>query len=69
MYQHLIKGAQMEQQILSGKTIRALMRSNKQTIRSVAAKWNITQKRVRFVRTHGVSGEALVWEWRDVLLK
>jgi hypothetical protein len=59
----------MEQQTLSGKTIRALMRSNKKTIRGLAAQWNITQKRVRFVRTHGVQGEVLVWEWRDVLIK
>lgn len=41
---------------LSGETICKLMRKHGLTIKALAQKWEITQKRVREVRRIGVSG-------------
>ena len=51
---------------LSGKEIKTLMRKNRKTIRGVAAQYQLTIKRVRYVRTHGVAGEAFVRDWREI---
>lgn len=47
---------------LSGSMVCRLMRKHHVTIAGLAAKHNITQKRVREVRAHGVSG-FLSMEW------
>lgn len=49
-------------QSLSGSMVCRLMRQHKVSIASLAATHNITQKRVREVRTKGVSG-FLALEW------
>jgi hypothetical protein len=41
---------------INGRTIRRLMRIHKVTIRGLAARYQITLKRVREVRAKGVSG-------------
>lgn len=48
--------------ILSGSMVCHLMRKHRVTIAGLAAKHNITQKRVREVRAQGVSG-FLALEW------
>lgn len=61
---------------LSGTAIKRLMRRHRITIRGLAERFNITQKRVRDVRAHGVSGFlASEWcfmitgQWPDEMLK
>ena len=54
----------MEQ--LSGATIRRLMRQNHQTISGVAARFNLSQSRVRYVRANGVKGAAFVRDWLQI---
>ena len=41
---------------LSGKDLITLMRKHRLTIKALAQKWEITQKRVREVRRDGVTG-------------
>ena len=53
-------------QKLSGKAIRAMMRANRKTIRGIAAQWNLTMERVRYVRMHGVTGDAFVRDWLQI---
>lgn len=49
---------------LTGTEIRALMRKHNITIRALKAKYGVTLKRIRHVRTHGVSGAfAQDWAW------
>jgi hypothetical protein len=43
------------------------MRQDKKTIKGIATRWNLTIKRVREVRNHGVSGEAFVRDWLEIL--
>ena len=52
---------------LSAETVRRLMRQNRKTIRGIAQEWNLTMKRVRQVRTQGVSGEHYVMDWLEIL--
>ena len=52
---------------LSGATIIRLMQSNRKTISGLAASMNITQIRVRQVRTQGVRGEHVVADWMEAL--
>lgn len=52
---------------LSGHSIRALMRANRKTIAGIARQFNLTQTRVRKVRTNGVSGHAFVRDWLEIL--
>ena len=49
---------------LSAQTIQHLMRKHHKTIRGIAKDWNLTLKRVRYVRLHGVgaSEEAIAAE-------
>ena len=47
---------------LSGALVRRLMRKHRVTIAALAAKHNLTQKRVREVRAQGVTG-FLALEW------
>lgn len=47
---------------LSGPMVRSMMRKHKVTIARLAAKFNLTQKRIREVRTQGVTG-FLAREW------
>ncbi len=51
---------------LTGKQIRAMMRANRKTIRGIAAQFNLTFVRVRYVRTHGVNGSAFVRDWLQI---
>ena len=51
---------------LSGRQIRAMMRANRKTIAGVAGQFNLTQKRVRFVRANGVKGAAFVRDWLEI---
>jgi len=39
------------------------MRAHKKTINGLAQQMGITQTRVRYVREHGVRGEAFVHDW------
>lgn len=50
------------QQVLSGALVRRLMRQNRVSIAGLAAKYQLTQKRVREVRKNGVEG-FLAEEW------
>ena len=52
---------------LSGQTIRHLMRKHRKTIRGIAQEWNLTMKRVRYVRLYGVQGEVYVQDWLEIL--
>jgi hypothetical protein len=52
---------------LSAKEVKSLMRQHRKTIRGLAQQWNLTLKRVRHVRTNGVSGEAFVRDWLEIL--
>jgi len=54
-------------QTLSAQTIQYLMRQHHKTIRGIAEEWNLTMKRVRQVRTQGVSGEHYVMDWLEIL--
>ena len=54
-------------QTLSAQTIRHLMRKHHKTIRGIAQEWNLTLKRVRHVRLHGVEGEVFVMDWLEIL--
>ena len=44
------------------------MRQNGKTIKSLAAAMNIMQTRVRYVREHGVTGNAFVLDWIEPLM-
>ena len=52
---------------LSVQTIQHLMRKHRKTIRGIAKDWNLTLKRVRYVRQHGVEGDVFVMDWREIL--
>jgi hypothetical protein len=52
---------------LSAQTIQHLMRKHHKTIRGIAQEWNLTLKRVRHVRLHGVEGEVFVMDWLEIL--
>ena len=52
---------------LSPATIRRLMRANRKTIRGLVTRWNLTLTRVRQVRHQGVTGEAFVRDWLEML--
>ena len=52
---------------LTAATIIRLMRANNKTIRGLAASMNITQARVRQVRTNGVQGAAFVADWMEAI--
>jgi len=52
---------------LSATNICRLMREHKKTIRGIATRWNLTQKRVREVRAKGVQGEHFVTDWLEIL--
>jgi hypothetical protein len=43
------------------------MRQHHKTIRGIAQQWNLTMKRVRHVRAYGVSGEAFVRDWLEII--
>jgi hypothetical protein len=48
---------------LEGKELTRLMRIYRVTIRGLAETMDVTQKRVRQVRTHGVSGPHYRQDW------
>lgn len=52
---------------LSAETIQHLMRKHHKTIRGIAKEWNLTMKRVRHVRLHGVQGDVFVMDWLEIL--
>lgn len=52
----------MVRPFLSGPEIERRMRAHGHTIRSVAARYQLTLKRVREVRAHGVTGALYVLE-------
>lgn len=52
---------------MTGPEVVRVMRANRITIRAAAQAFNVTLKRVREVRAHGVSGALYVWEWSDWL--
>jgi hypothetical protein len=52
---------------LTGAEIRKLMRINKKTIRDLSVKYGITQKRVRYVREHGIKGRCWVLDWVEMI--
>lgn len=52
---------------LSGTGIQRLMRKHRVTIRGLAAKMRITQKRVRQVRKEGVQGIVMTTDWLEAI--
>ncbi len=52
---------------LTGSTITRLMRQHGKTIRGLAAEMNVTQARVRHVRSRGVDGFAYVQDWTQAI--
>jgi hypothetical protein len=52
---------------LSASTVVRLMRGHKVTIRRLAARMNITMKRVREVRAQGVKGECMSLDWYEAI--
>lgn len=52
---------------LTGATIVRLMRANGRTIAGIAMACNITQKRVREVREHGVKEWGMVCDWLHII--
>ncbi len=50
---------------LTGADVRRLMRQHKVTIRGLAGRMGITQKRVRYVRSNGIRGIGFVRDWRE----
>jgi len=52
---------------LSANEVQRVMRQHRKTIRGLAHQWNLTLKRVRHVRTYGVSGECYVRDWLEIL--
>ena len=50
---------------LDGAQIRRLMRRHGVTIRGLAATMNITLRRIRHVRRHGVTGSHYVMDWME----
>jgi len=59
----LVQRTATAERALPGPTIVHLMRAQRLTIRALAQRMNITQKRVRQVRAHGVRGELFVHDW------
>lgn len=47
--------------------IQRLMRRHQVTIRDLAKRMNITLKRVREVRTHGVKGDCMCMDWTEAI--
>lgn len=43
------------------------MRSRRITIRALATRMNITMKRVREVREHGVEGQCMCLDWYEAI--
>ena len=54
-------------QTISGPLIRYFMKRQGVTIRDLAARMQITQKRVRQVRAEGVRDDLFVRDWLDAL--
>lgn len=54
-------------QSISGPMIRRLMRRHRMTIRALAKRMNITMKRVRHVREHGVEGHCMCLDWYEAI--
>ena len=52
---------------MNGNHIRWLMRVNKLTIRALAAHMDITIKRVRHVRKHGVVEPHMIRDWIEAI--
>lgn len=50
---------------LTGREVVHLMRKHNLTIRQLASKMNITQVRVREVRSKGVTGKLYVMDWLE----
>ncbi len=59
--------AHKEHNVLAGDSIMDLMRKHKVTIRDLAKRMNITLKRVREVRTTGVTGKCICQDWREAI--
>ncbi len=53
--------------IMTGNDIRYLMRINKVTIRRLAAKMDITLKRIRYVREHGTENPHITRDWVEAI--
>ena len=53
---------------MEGREIRRLMRVHKVTIRELAARMQIYQKRIRYVREHGLQGRELIRDWLQGIL-
>ena len=48
---------------MNGKQIQRLMRASRVTIRRLAARMDITMKRVRYVRKHGLLQAHVIRDW------
>ncbi len=53
--------------MLTGRNVRYLMRTNKVTIRALAARMDITLKRVRHVRATGTDRQVVTQDWIEVI--
>lgn len=54
---------------LPGRYIVKLMRKHRVTIKGLAQRMNITQKRVRQVREQGVAGNCMCLDWFEAITK
>ena len=64
---HLCVGINTGKTVLSGPEAHALMRHCRVTVRGVAARAQITMKRVRQVRREGVTGYLMVCDWIEII--
>ena len=53
--------------MLTGRNVRYLMRTNKVTIRALAARMDITLKRVRHVRANGTDRQVVTQDWIEAI--
>ena len=53
--------------MMNGNHVRWLMRTNNVTIRELAARMDITIKRVRYVRERGVTEPHVIRDWLEAI--
>ena len=58
----------IEHNRMEGREVRRLMRVNKVTIRELSKRVGIYQKRIRYIREHGLEGRELIRDWIQGIL-
>lgn len=59
--------ARSARQAMSGAEVRRLMRVHQWTIARFAARWSLTLRRIRHVRSDGVPDGVLAEDWRAMI--